>query len=142
MDQVFTLVYTSQASVEFKDGSLEEIYAISRRNNLNSQITGFLTYRQGYFLQFLEGPKEEVLNCFKRIQKDSRHTSIIKHGEALSNKRLFPDWAMGEVTNLNGLTSSDNLIDLFELAKNGTPYQDVQSLMSIFNLFSKEVKVI
>jgi hypothetical protein len=138
MSSLFALVYTSQATKGFDDSTLMEIFAISRRNNLRDQITGFLIYREGYFLQLLEGPEAKVRECFARIQKDHRHRALVLQGEAHSSERMMPDWSMGQVTLKPGQPTSDRIIDLFELARNNQIYENSDSLMSLVKIFSKD----
>lgn len=138
MSSLFAIVYTSQALQKLENTELMEIYAISRKNNLNDNITGFLIYRDGYFLQLLEGPKNQVLPCFERIQKDRRHRSITLQGEVQLTERMMPDWSMGQVNLKPGQPSSDRIIDLFELARNNEIYENPDSLMSLVKIFSKD----
>jgi len=56
-----------------------------------------LIYRDGAFLQCLEGDEPSVREVFNRIQADSRHSrvdTLIKKQEP-SERRLFGKWSMG-----------------------------------------------
>ncbi len=141
MSSLFALVYTSQAIQSLDETTLMEIFAISRKNNLRDNITGFLIYREGYFLQLLEGPQTKVRQCFERIQKDQRHRALVLQGEAHPNERMMPDWSMGQVTLKPGQPTSDRIIDLFELARNNEIYENPDSLMSLVKIFSKEAVI-
>ena len=98
MNSLYALVYTSQAIQKLDETALIEIFSTSRKNNTSDEITGFLIYREGYFLQLLEGPRQKVRQCFERIQKDRRHRSIVLQGEAYQAQRMMPSWSMGQVT--------------------------------------------
>ena len=54
-----------------------------------------LLYKDGSFMQALEGDEATVLGLFERISRDSRHKmiSIIHQGSV--DERQFPDWSMG-----------------------------------------------
>ena len=52
------LVYVSAATVPFTDAALAQLLNISRKNNVAAGITGMLVYRDGDFLQILEGGEE------------------------------------------------------------------------------------
>jgi Sensors of blue-light using FAD len=57
-------------------------------------VTGMLLYKDGNFMQFLEGEKENVISVHARISKDPRHTgfTLLQQEESA---REFTDWAMG-----------------------------------------------
>jgi len=51
------LVYVSSATELFSDTQLENLLLRSRQNNSTLGITGMLLYKDGNFMQCLEGPK-------------------------------------------------------------------------------------
>ena len=54
-----------------------------------------LLFREGQFLQLLEGPECEVKSVFEMVSRDPRHTGIkILLAEPIA-AREFPDWTMG-----------------------------------------------
>lgn len=55
----------SERSIRMPTGLLD-IVRISREHNPKLQITGIISYRQGQYLQVLEGPKSEVDNLMKK----------------------------------------------------------------------------
>ena len=89
------LVYISKATVPMDQEALEQIGRVAQDSNQRRRITGVLMYGSGHFVQFLEGPDEQVDNLIKRITADGRHTDlqIVLHRHA--TKRLLPDWSMG-----------------------------------------------
>lgn len=102
----YELVYQSIASEEFILSELNELMIISRKNNKENSITGCLVYHNRTFIQVLEGEKSQVLQLFKKIEKDTRHTQIKKswHGEI--DTRGFNGWSMSLVNlHENGLDS-------------------------------------
>lgn len=72
------------------------ILKISRRNNALSGITGLLVYREGCFLQMLEGPLGPVHSTLEKIKADSRHTDFeILYQNNAASEPLFKAWSMG-----------------------------------------------
>lgn len=92
---MLSLVYLSSATRLFSDAELDDILAVSRRNNARDGITGLLVYRDGDILQVLEGPEDAVRRTYARIAADPRHTRILVLDESRVDERAFADWAMG-----------------------------------------------
>ncbi|NQX36986.1 BLUF domain-containing protein [Herbiconiux sp. VKM Ac-2851] len=96
-DAVLSIIYSSVATMPFSDDDLVELLKLSRRNNAGREVTGMLLYRDGRFLQVLEGPDSSVRERMTVISGDSRHTDVqVLLEEGLSERR-FPDWTMGFV---------------------------------------------
>ena len=55
---------------------LSDIISVSRRHNPKLQITGIISYRQGQYLQVLEGPDAAVDELMGKIAVDPRHEDI------------------------------------------------------------------
>jgi hypothetical protein len=89
------LTYSSSAVQRFSQAELKKLLEISRHNNSLRGVTGMLLYREGQFLQYLEGPRETVNDTFERIKKDDRHygSQIVAQGPLPG--RIFPEWSMG-----------------------------------------------
>lgn len=92
---IFQLAYVSSAVEPFSDAELEELLKKSRRNNESVGITGMLLYREGNFMQCLEGPKDAVLQSMARINDDPRHRGVIVLFQDKQPERDFADWSMG-----------------------------------------------
>lgn len=89
------LVYVSLATMEMSDDHLRDMLRKARESNSKSDITGMLLFRDGFFMQALEGPKDKVDALYEKISKDSRHKDLILvYNKAISN-RSFADWTMG-----------------------------------------------
>ncbi len=91
---MFTVVYVSTAAESFKEEELEKILEVSRRKNAALGITGLLLYKDGTFMQFLEGPKEPVLKLLSVIRDDPRHHSMIVISQEEHREREFESWSM------------------------------------------------
>jgi len=92
---LYHLVYASSAVVPFSEAELFALLATSRRNNEKAQVTGMLLYREGNFMQALEGAEPIVKEIHTRIAADRRHAGLITllHGPIAT--RTFPSWTMG-----------------------------------------------
>ncbi|MDG4650644.1 BLUF domain-containing protein [Roseibacterium sp. SDUM158017] len=92
---VYQLAYCSVCLFKMAPEFLDDILNTSARNNLRDHISGILMYHDQLFFQVLEGEKEKVDGLFRRIQADSRHTSIALMWTGEVNERCFSEWAMG-----------------------------------------------
>lgn len=100
------VAYCSAAVRLMQPPELLELLKVCRRNNLRDGITGMLLYREGSFMQVLEGQPEAVKQTYQRVLADPRHRSIIKLTEAPLAERNFADWSMG-FTNTETLSAED-----------------------------------
>jgi len=91
----YRLIYASSAIRPLDARELEDILAVARRNNAHLGITGMLLYRNGNFIQLLEGPKDTVLELFATIKADPRHSSVTLLDERSVDKPALSDWSMG-----------------------------------------------
>ncbi len=89
------LVYISVANQEMSDKHLQALLKKARAKNEKLAITGMLLYRDGFFIQALEGKLEDIENLFATIEKDERHRDVRLVYKRPIQKRHFPDWTMG-----------------------------------------------
>lgn len=94
---LITLIYGSAAVDTFTEPELVALLEKSRANNQPLGITGMLVYRDGNFLQVLEGEAEQVDALFKKISRDPRHRGILIFMRRPLQQREFSDWSMGFV---------------------------------------------
>lgn len=64
----------------------------SSNRNKESDMTGFLCYRQGYYIQVIEGPDKEVSQLALKISVDSRHEKFRVFINKRISERIFKDW--------------------------------------------------
>ena len=88
------ILYVSTATMELSPEELEVILLSARRNNTANQITGMLLYKNGGFMQVLEGEEETLRVTFERICQDSRHKGVLTLLDQPIEQRDFADWAM------------------------------------------------
>jgi len=73
---MYTLTHESTATNTVKGAEMEELLEKARSNNQNDDITGYLIYYKGRFLQLLEGDKRKIEALYIKIKKDERHNYI------------------------------------------------------------------
>jgi len=132
---LFTLVYISRATKEMSHKDLEDILEVSRRNNSYSAVTGMLIYKNGEFIQALEGKKEIVEDLFKIISKDKRHDDIILLARKDIDHRCFGDWSMG-FKNISEI-SPTGLIDPDSFFSEKNQFQQGNTALNFLSSFYK-----
>lgn len=89
------LIYVSTAVKPMQYRDLLDLLSASRARNRREAITGLLLYREGCFIQLLEGPEPAVRDCYRRISGDARHKWVLQLMTAPTLEHEFPNWAMG-----------------------------------------------
>jgi hypothetical protein len=97
---MFSLTYVSTAVQPFLIDELRELLTKSRANNATLSVTGMLLYKDGSFMQALEGEEQVVLTLANKIHDDPRHKGMVTLYTGHSPERQFADWSMG-FQNLN-----------------------------------------
>ena len=95
MTKLRRIIYTSQATKELSKRNLLDLLHESRAFNKIDNITGVLLYKQGYFLQVLEGKTKVIDNLIERLIRDSRHKHFKIIQDNSIESRLFQNWRMG-----------------------------------------------
>jgi hypothetical protein len=95
MKDLIHIVYVSFSNHDFSEKELQVLLKEIRRKNAKQDVTGLLLYNDGSFIQVIEGQKEVILRLFFSIEKDSRHSNVVKLLEEPIESRAFPDWSMG-----------------------------------------------
>ena len=91
---VSSIVYRSTAVRPLLDGELLWLLNQARAENRRLGLTGMLLYRDGHFLQLLEGGLRELEQIYGRIERDPRHHHVTLLRTDFG-PRLFPHWTMG-----------------------------------------------
>lgn len=86
--------YMSSQSRIMPKKSIEEFLFHVREKNKQLTITGVLLLIQGKFIQYIEGPAEEIDKVYKSISNDSRHTDLILLDSGNLKERQFNNWSM------------------------------------------------
>lgn len=88
------IAYFSCANHILDPEELSQILDESRSWNADHGLTGLLLYRDGNFLQVLEGEEADVREIFTKISRDPRHKNIIVVLDEEVEERFFPEWEM------------------------------------------------
>jgi hypothetical protein len=94
VEQLVAAVYVSSATKPLGEHEILEILRVARLNNEKLDITGMLLYRDGNFLQVLEGPAPAVDLMVAKIKRDLRHHGVILMSRKKIEERQFADWRM------------------------------------------------
>ncbi len=89
------LVYVSLANQSMSDEHLKDMLKKARANNEKHDITGMLLFRDGFFMQALEGEEDLVVTLFNKIAQDSRHRDVMLVYKKPIKERSFSQWTMG-----------------------------------------------
>jgi len=129
----YAITYVSTAKKELSSTEIDDLLTTSKKNNNKKSITGVLLYKDGNFLQLIEGKKTEILTLFETIIKDERHTNIIKIFGKEKDSKPFDGYHVDFVTNKK-LQYSDTLSEyLFPLETLDEKSKNV--VMSILRIF-------
>lgn len=101
----YHLIYSSFATVRLSQRDLIDLLKAARVRNEARGLTGMLLYRDGTYLQYLEGRRSDIEELLERLSRDPRHRDIRILKEGSAPARLFPEWSMA-YKNLAGLRSS------------------------------------
>lgn len=110
---MISIVYVSAARHVFTPAELEALLEKSRANNRRDGVSGVLLYRDGDFLQVLEGPEAAVRRTYERIARDPRHGGVIVLDESEIAQRNFGDWSMG-FRRVNATEQPAGFVDFFD----------------------------
>ncbi len=88
-----SLIYYSKAKVNFTEEQIAELVVISEQFNRSQNINGFICFRAGYFVQYLEGDVNTISSLYQRIKDDYRHDVLISLTKPIK-KNLFNKWNM------------------------------------------------
>jgi hypothetical protein len=92
---MFQLLYVSTATKPFNDTDLVVLLKAARQKNARLHINGMLLYKQGKFMQILEGEESAVRKLYAEISQDPRHGELTVILERQCSTSVFKDWSMG-----------------------------------------------
>lgn len=92
---MYFLIYVSIATVSFSTAELIDLLQHARRNNEKANVTGMLLFKDGNFMQILEGEERVVKALAAKISRDPRHSKMITMLEGPLAEREFENWSMG-----------------------------------------------
>ncbi|MBD5769455.1 BLUF domain-containing protein [Marinomonas colpomeniae] len=97
------LIYTSTITDKFEVSDIARILKIAREKNKAIDVTGLLSFNRRFFLQCLEGERDQVNQIYHKIATDPRHKIpvIIDYQEI--THREFDVWSMGYLQDVESL---------------------------------------
>lgn len=109
-----TICYISNAISLLKENELQQLFQQSISNNTQQGITGILLYREGTFLQILEGNEHKIHSLYSTIERDDRHNHVSKILDREITSRLFNNYETGFST----LNNDEDLNRLTDFLRN------------------------
>jgi len=88
------IIYISEATANLSEAALLTLLQQARAEHQHAQLTGLLVYRDGRFLQILEGPEMPLREFFNRVAADPRHGKLEKLADGLKPRPDFQQWHM------------------------------------------------
>lgn len=89
------VIYTSEANESLAEPEVLDILRKAQFKNQAMRISGLLLYKDGRFMQLLEGEPSAVTALLEVIAKDPRHKNLVVTDEFPVDKPSMPTWAMG-----------------------------------------------
>ncbi len=89
------LLYRSREAYALEPADMIRLLLDARAHNRGDRITGLLLYRDGAFMQLLEGEPARVDATYRRIHDDPRHVDIALLVDRVAHAPLMPGWNMG-----------------------------------------------
>ncbi len=141
MENLTFLLYASQALNTLEESARLALEKKSQLYTDLKEITGVLVYRQGFFMQYLEGHETSVLDLFRKLRGNEHHYNVRVLSRGLIDKRLFPNWTMRIVKDQRSVPSSQSLIDLFETVLSQKS-QSSNEINLVLNRFWKDSEIL
>ncbi|MFT4941325.1 MAG: hypothetical protein ACI88A_004394 [Paraglaciecola sp.] len=93
-NELVALTYSSKIKRTSTDITtiLDEINKTALENNKKHEVSGFLIYLDGYFIQRLEGPRNVIEKLYMNISLDQRHSEISLLSFTEIESRAFDSW--------------------------------------------------
>ena len=97
MNVLYELIYVSASRRSLLSVELADLLRKARVRNTAAGISGMLLFKEGAFLQILEGDEPKVTETFTRIERDRRHHRVLRLFGGPIERRSFGEWSMGFV---------------------------------------------
>lgn len=89
------LIYASEAAEPLDPTKVQALLDHARLSNRLRDITGMLVFDSRYFLQVIEGDRQQLSDLYGRFVQDTRHDRLMILSVEPVEERLFSDWSMG-----------------------------------------------
>ncbi len=134
---MYSLTYVSSATIRLRSQDLRRLLGQCNATNQAAGVTGMLLYKDGNFMQVLEGQAGVVRSAYAKIGRDGRHRGLITLLQGPIEERAFPNWSMGfkDLTAAPG-SLKDGYNEFMNLSFTGAEFSDnptqAQALLRIF----------
>ncbi len=88
------ILYFSEATTDFSFSDVWSLASSSASHNKGNGITGFLSFNNRFFFQYLEGEEDSVMAIMGQIANDPRHRILYAIEERDVEASRFADWRM------------------------------------------------
>lgn len=95
MNALHAIVYVSSAVRLLEQADIDHLLHRARARNATEGITGLLLYRDGAFMQYIEGPRAPLMKVYASILADRLHHHVTQLLDEGIDAREFAGWAMG-----------------------------------------------
>jgi hypothetical protein len=120
---MFSIIYVSSAVKPFDALELRNLLDHCNSNNRKLHVTGMLLYKDGNFMQVLEGEEPSVRRLHEIIGRDRRHRGLITLLQGTTREREFPDWSMGFKDIGADLASPEGYSEFLNVPLTGAEFQ-------------------
>ena len=110
MTSIQQVLYISRAAPDVAESDVQQILAVSKRNNWRLDITGCLLFSGRHFVQTLEGKAEELRPLLVRLKADPRHQDVLVLLDHTVQRRLYGSWSMAYLYRLDLVDELDALL--------------------------------
>lgn len=134
------LLYVSRETAPLEPDQLMALLRRARDKNRQLGITGLLAYRDGQFMQILEGEEAELQRLFAAIEADPRHEAVAVVWQRAVEERDFAAWPMAfrHPSDVQ-LSRLPRFKEMLEEGFTGAPLQRVPDLARGFLLTLRDV---
>lgn len=91
----YAISYVSSADPDLPEKDVKYLLKKATEYNNSQNITGLLLYSESNFFQLLEGEKDKIVKLYSQIEKDPRHTNIIKFIEKPVSRPAYDGYICG-----------------------------------------------
>lgn len=131
------VAYVSRAPIKDRSvrmpAGLSDIVRVSSKHNPELQITGIISYREGQYLQVLEGPYAAVDKLMAKITSDPRHEDIWVFLEKNVTERSFDNWGVSVFDFVDKGTFFDTFIENNSAVLNGFDELQTKRIQPFFD---------
>lgn len=142
MGRLFQIVYVSTATAPLSHDELRDLLKGSHERNARADITGLLLYKDGQFMQAIEGEESAVIMLFSKISRDPRHHHVIPLLHEPIAERLFPESLMAfRDLNHESVRKMPGYSEFLNTPLNGELFRkDLTKCQRLLLLFKKNIR--